>query len=205
MMEDLGMANRWAESYPADYSTAVERALFGLPHDYFVRGKAEWLKGFVARRRLSAETILDVGCGVGLLHRYLTNVTGVDVSSHALDEAAQRNPGASYRLYDGRTLPFPDRSFDIVLAVTVLHHVPPAQWDSFAREAARVARQAVVVIEHNPWNPLTRLSVARSELDHDAILLSARTTRSLLRNAGLHRIGADSLFFTAQYAVYGFR
>jgi SAM-dependent methyltransferase len=40
------------------------------------------------------------------------------------------------------------------------------------------------VIEHNPWNPVTRLIVSRTPVDEDAILLRASETRALLRGAG---------------------
>lgn len=198
--------NRWAAEYPSDYSAQVSRALFGLPHDPFIRGKATWLRQWLARHGREAGDVLDIGCGIGLLHRYLPGrVTGCDVSEEALRQAAERNHGAEYHLHDGRSLPFPDASFDHAMAVTVMHHVPPVEWPAFVTEAVRVLRPggAFIVIEHNPWNPATRLSVALSPIDTDAVLLSARQTRRLL--AELQRVGSDSLFLTAQYAAYGFK
>jgi SAM-dependent methyltransferase len=212
--------NRWAKSYPSDYSADVRRALFGLPHDLFLRGKANWLNSWLARRSRDAGKVLDIGCGTGLLHPYLPGkITGVDVSETALKMAAARNQNADYRLYDGRVLPFPDATFDTALAVTVLHHIPPANWHSFIAEIARVLRSGGVLIvnEHNPWNPLTRLSVAISALDHDAVLLTARRAVSLMHHAGLRMVGRDYLHFTpidsalsclpsgAQYCAYGFK
>jgi hypothetical protein len=45
-----------------------------------------------------------------------------------------------------------------------------------------------IIIEHNPLNPLTRLAVARCPFDHDAILLGAGESRTMLARAGLHRV-----------------
>lgn len=201
------MANRWAADYPSDYSAQVSRALFGLPHDYFIRGKAKWLRRWLTRHDREAGDVLDIGCGIGLLHRYLPGqVTGCDVSADALKQAKDRNSDVEYRLHDGRTLPFPDASFDHALAVTVMHHVPPAEWPFFVAEAVRILRPggAFIVIEHNPFNPATRLSVARSELDYDAVLLRARQTMRLMTNAGLRDVARDHLFWTTQYCAYGF-
>ena len=46
---------------------------------------------------------------------------------------------------DGRRLPWPDRSFDVVHASLVIHHLEPPDALAFLREAARVARLGVVV------------------------------------------------------------
>ncbi len=90
---------------------------------------------------------------------------------------------------------FADGSFDAALAVTALHHVPPDDWDVFVAEMRRVVRPGglVAIIEHNPWNPLTRLAVARCPLDQNAVLLSAGRASTLLKNAGCHRL-ADQHF-----------
>lgn len=199
--------SRWAESYPTDYSAEVRRALFGLPHDWFLRGKGEWLRSWFSERGREPGDVLDIGCGTGLLHRYLPgHITGCDLSQSALDQAAERNPSVHYRRHDGAVLPFLDASFDTALAVTVMHHVPPAEWPSFLAEAKRILRPggALIVNEHDPWNPMTRLSVKISPLDHDAVLLTARRTKRLMREAGLIGVGSDSLFYTAQYCAYGF-
>jgi SAM-dependent methyltransferase len=48
--------------------------------------------------------------------------------------------------FDGTTIPFPDRSFDTVVFVDVLHHTDdPAL---LLREAARVARNTILIKDH---------------------------------------------------------
>ena len=59
-------------------------------------------------------------------------------------------------------MPVPDASVDVVFAICVVHHVPPAHWGAFAAEMARVLRPGGVaaIFEHNPLNPVTRRVVS---------------------------------------------
>ena len=138
-------------------------------------------------------TALDVGCGIGATDRHLVEpfgkVIGVDIVEGVLERAATEVPEAEFRHYDGRALPVPDASVDVVFAICVVHHVPPAHWGAFAAEMARVLRPGGVaaIFEHNPLNPLTRRVVANCVFDDDAILLRRHTAAELLRDAGLTR------------------
>jgi ubiquinone/menaquinone biosynthesis C-methylase UbiE len=101
-------------------------------------------------------TVLDVGCGEGyvldeLLARGVGNVQGVDIVD------IRRNKHYPFRLYDGQTLPFPDRSFDVVVLSFVLHHVPDERKLALLEEALRVSRAKVVVVEDTPSTAFDRL------------------------------------------------
>lgn len=227
---------RWRDrEYPTDYSGQVQKAISfsGVSHDFFIVGKAKWIERFFEERHIPypMPSILDIGCGVGLLHAHLgkiaQHIVGIDLSEQALETARQRNPQNTYLRYPGGALPFDDARFDMALAVTVMHHVPLADWQQFVDEAARVLKPGgmLAVIEHNPFNPLTRLSVNRCEFDNDAVLLSAGKTRRLLKSSGFREIGTEFIFFTpfksrwartleslcrsiplgAQYVTYGFK
>ncbi len=187
------------DGYHANYRDVVQSSIdfSGLPHDFFMRAKADLLRDLIAQR-LDTERpgMLDVGCGVGslhpLLHGTVGSLSGIDVSSASLAQARAANSGVDYREFDGRTFPFEDASFDLVTAICVMHHIVPAEWSHFITEMRRVVRPGglVCVIEHNPYNPLTRLAVARCEFDRDAVLLSAGETRKLMAAGGLRGIGA---------------
>ena len=186
------------DGYHANYRDVVQSSIdfSGLPHDFFMRAKADLLRD-LSRQRLDTERpdMLDVGCGVGSLHPLLHGIagrlSGIDVSSASLAQARAANSGIDYREFDGRTFPFEDSSFDLVTAICVMHHIVPAEWTHFIGEMRRVVRPGglVCVIEHNPYNPLTRLAVARCEFDRDAVLLSAGKTRKLMAAGGLREIG----------------
>jgi ubiquinone/menaquinone biosynthesis C-methylase UbiE len=89
--------------------------------------------------------LLDVGCGDGSLAARvaqivpLTNVQGAEV--HARPDCA-----IECRLFDGKSLPFPDNSFDVCLFVDVLHHTMDPE--TICREAVRVSRKHVVIKDH---------------------------------------------------------
>jgi SAM-dependent methyltransferase len=183
--------DRYKDVYPEEVQRSID--FIGQDVDFFAELKAQYLLD-VGRRflgRTGSLSFLDVGCGVGLTDGYLKGAVdslhGVDVAAGALERARERNPWAQYSVYDGSVLPVADGSFDLTFAICVLHHVEPARWPDFASELARATRPdgLVVVIEHNPLNPLTRLAVSRCEFDEDAVLLPARRTRKLLGTAGL--------------------
>jgi SAM-dependent methyltransferase len=147
-------------------------------------------------RDLSAMTWLDVGCGKGELLRLgcaqFASVAGCDVSQNML-ESCPDIPSRS--MTDPGHLPFPDHTFDFLTAVCVYHHVPPDGRPRLTQEAARVLRPGGVfaIIEHNPLNPATHLIVSRLPMDRNAILLGARETRHLLREAGFSNL--DTIYF----------
>jgi SAM-dependent methyltransferase len=183
--------DRYKDAYPEEVQRSID--FIGQDVDFFAELKAEYLLE-VARRtfgKTEALSFLDVGCGVGLTDRHLEgavgSLRGIDVAAGALERARERNPWAEYDVYDGAVMPFSDGNFDLTFTICVLHHVEPARWHDFASELARVTKSGglVVVIEHNPLNPLTRLAVSRCEFDEDAVLLTAERTRKLLHTAGL--------------------
>jgi SAM-dependent methyltransferase len=200
------------DAYKDCYRQQVQKAIAfsGTDVEYCTEAKATALLD-VCQRHLGDPRkleILDVGCGVGLIDGYLASafreLWGVDVSAQCLQVAAQRNPAAHYQVYVGNRLPFPDRRFDVVFAICVLHHVNPNAWQRFVAEMRRVTRPGgiAVVFEHNPHNPLTRLAVSRCPFDADAVLLSCRRTSALFLQAAFEVLDRRFiLFFPFRFRV----
>jgi SAM-dependent methyltransferase len=139
---------------------------------------------------------LDVGCGEGTLlqmgKEYFRDVAGCDVAAgmirgcEGLNVRDQVSP---------RQLPFEDKSFDLVTAVCVYHHVDISDRPFLTADISRVLKSngLFCVIEHNPLNPITRLIVHRSPIDSHAQLLTARKARKLVRAA--HMKVLDTRYF----------
>jgi SAM-dependent methyltransferase len=194
--------DRFSESYRDDVQRSI--GFLGQDHDFFVRHKVGHLLRLTERwvGDPAGLTALDVGCGIGLTDRYLTDrfgdVHGVDVSPRSLAVAREAHPSVRYQVYDGATLPFPDGSVDVSFAIGVLHHVPVSARGAFVAEMARVTASGglAVVFEHNPYNPLTRLAVDRCDFDEGVIIPSKRSTTRLFRANGVRVIeGPYVLFF----------
>lgn len=47
-------------------------------------------------------------------------------------------------IYDGKTIPFPDGHFDLLVSNSVIEHVPPAEREALAREMRRVSRRLFI-------------------------------------------------------------
>lgn len=183
------------DNYVESYKNEVDDSIgfIGQDVDFFIEIKAELLLKLARKNFGSLDKIkvLDIGSGVGLVDRFLKSeikhLYGVDVEEGVIGKAKVNNPEVNYQLYDGSKLPFEANTFDLCFAINVMHHVPPGMWDNFSQEMYRVLKPGGIaaVFEHNPWNPLTRLAVARCEFDRDAVLLNHPKIKSLFKGAGL--------------------
>ena len=94
--------------------------------------------------------VLDVGCGDGALSQAILRLRS-DLHIEGIEVLPRGEPEIRVSAYDGKHIPFPDKSFDAVMFVDVLHHAAdPAQ---LLREAARVAAKCVVVKDHTAEGP----------------------------------------------------
>jgi ubiquinone/menaquinone biosynthesis C-methylase UbiE len=193
------------DAFNARYADEVQQSIdfSGLSHQFFLDAKVALLDRLLAERLPGAANMsaLDIGCGVGAMHGAFASrfarLAGVDVSSQSIERAREAHPANTYLAYDGERLPFADGAFDVTMTTCVVHHVPPAQWPRFTAEMRRVTRPGgmSVIIEHNPFNPLTRLAVKRCAFDADAVLLSHRKAANLMKEAGFSDLATPFFLF----------
>jgi SAM-dependent methyltransferase len=182
--------DRHSVSYEELLSDPIRDRFAGADSDFFHIRKLDLIRSYF--RRLPTDTrklsYLDVGCGQGklisLLRGDFARVAGCDVSQCMIDQAS----GPEIRLQNGPySIPYRAAEFDVASVVCVYHHVPAPGRILLTREIVRVVKPGgtLIVIEHNPYNPVTRLIVSRCAVDREARLLSAQQTRRLLLGAGL--------------------
>ena len=72
--------------------------------------------------------VLDAGCGSGYASSYLSRrgfaVTGIDTSKRMLAIAERRAPDATFLRMDMRSMDFPSESFDGIVCLYAIIHVP---------------------------------------------------------------------------------
>ncbi|MFG3028897.1 class I SAM-dependent methyltransferase [Streptomyces sp. NPDC048253] len=124
--------NSFAEAYTAENETNLINA-------HYERPAMLALAGDVAGRR-----ILDAGCGSGPLFAALRDrgagVSGFDASAGMLELARRRlGEGADLQVADlGSPLPYPDDTFDDVVASLVLHYLE--DWAPALAELRRILK-----------------------------------------------------------------
>lgn len=124
-------------------------------------------------------TVLDVGCGNGLLLNVLADAgriglsQGVDISGPAVGVAVaaagrvpvERRPAFAARPPESL---LPAEVFDVVLLVDVMHHVPPAVQDDFlVRVGGCVRPGGLLVYKDMCRRPLWRAAMNRL---HDCVV-----------------------------------
>jgi SAM-dependent methyltransferase len=114
----------------------------------------------------SSASVLDVGCGVGRIAVALIPVLGPEGRYQGFDvvpeairwcqaEITRRHPNFRFQVADVRNgrynprgrmapesyrFPFPDTSFDVVIATSVFTHLRPAETANYLRESRRVLK-----------------------------------------------------------------
>ena len=95
--------------------------------------------------------VLDVGCGTGLLFKHLLNkvksTVGVDISRGLLGEARKRmhdRQDISLVQADADNLPFKEKAFNSVFAVTLVQNTPNV--DNVLNEIKRVSTQKATIV-----------------------------------------------------------
>lgn len=89
--------------------------------------------------------ILDIGCAKGfLLHDFKElmpncTVAGIDVSDYAIDNAIS-SVKPFLKVANAERLPYPDKSFDLVISINSIHNLPLERLEKALKEVERVSR-----------------------------------------------------------------
>ncbi len=104
------------------------------------------------RRELNKEirTILDVGCGKGLVGRFITRsgkyfTVGAEIYGPDLREARQNHTHSDFVQCDVRSLPFKRGSYDVVLCIEVLEHVDKEEGLKLLKDMEEIAVKKIIL------------------------------------------------------------
>ena len=129
-LQDLGRVNRWFGGV-ATTRKLIERVASVTGQKHF--------------------SVLEVAAGHGEVPQLVAEQLagkGITLDVLCLDRAhshLRNGNGRCAVVADALALPFPDASFDLVSCSLFAHHLEPAELVSFAREALRVSRRAVLI------------------------------------------------------------
>jgi ubiquinone/menaquinone biosynthesis C-methylase UbiE len=144
---------------------------------------------------LDGQELLDVGCGTGRFTEAFEHagaqVTGIDDDPAMLTLAASRTDATLLRA-DAHTIPLPDDTFDVAVAVTLLEFAddPRRVVDELIRVTRPGGRIAVATLNpHSPWGLAHRREL-RNPPWSGACLHTRRQLRELLAGRGRLRLHA---------------
>ena len=170
--------------------------MFSIPHLNMLR-KVE-IDRIVAFFKPHAR-VLEIGAGTGEqaleLKRRGFDVTAIEIaaSSYALD---RRFPIIDY---DGKHIPLPDASVDIVFSSNVLEHVPDlVQMHNEIKRVLKPSGYCVHVLPTHSWRFWTTLSSFPDAAVYFFATLPQLFPRALLGPTELHRL-ADTWYCAARY------
>lgn len=99
----------------------------------------------------AGDRVLDIGCAKGFLVHDLMealpglDVEGVDISSYAIEQGMPQVAGR-LKIGSAVSLPYPDKSFDLVLGINVLHNLRLSELEKALGEIQRVSRGNAYIV-----------------------------------------------------------
>ena len=98
----------------------------------------------------AGDSVLDVGCAKGFMMHDMAElipgltVKGVDISDYAIENALP-DMKPHVQVANATKLPFPDKSFDVVICINTVHNLEREACGTALREIERVARRGAFV------------------------------------------------------------
>jgi ubiquinone/menaquinone biosynthesis C-methylase UbiE len=117
-------------------------------HPRFWRETARRFRDYY--RLADRASVLDVGCAKGFMlydfKQLMPNLTvaGIDISPYAQTHASEELK-PFIRVGNAKALPYPDRSFDLVISINTLHNLPLEDCKQALCEIQRVTRKTAFI------------------------------------------------------------
>ena len=154
-----------------DLQTAVLSLSFP---EYLNNAYAQWESNILKKEigNVNNKTILDIGCGGGRnsipLAKMGAKVTGVDISSQMLDFAKNNSKknkcskNTNFILSSAWETSLPSKSFDKILLLGILEHMPEEYRKKTIKETKRLLKKGVSTPRRPTASPTWRRNGARA-------------------------------------------
>lgn len=127
-------------------------------HDHpIMQQHDEDFAAYVLNAYRPGDRILDLGCGPASHWKYWKQylsghgtLIGVDLSEGMICEARRLYPEDDFRVGSGLKLPLEDGSIDLVIASSVLHHIPDSSLPAVFTEVSRVLDEHGTIVGREP-------------------------------------------------------
>jgi SAM-dependent methyltransferase len=182
---------------------AVQLPIPQTPFEQYRRNKLIQLLG--VQYLVSGKSVLEIGCGMGDLLLELSRfqpreLFGVDSSEEVLSLARDYlgEVPADLALARVDALPFPDQSFDIVIAMSEFQYIQQDEdLAGIASELCRVSRQWIVLVEQTaPTRTVAQEGTVSRPVAHYQALFKQRDF--FLRSFDLLKTGVTAYVFTGK-------
>lgn len=134
------------ESNPRRREGLFER--FGGPRSAIVKGLTDAVIRFVLSEwnQLNDELVLDYGCGV-IPYKIIFELAGAKIKGADIGN----NPNADFHILENAVLPILNNSYDYVISIQVLEHIPVPQ--EYLHEAIRILKPGgkLFLTTHGVW------------------------------------------------------
>lgn len=152
------------------------------------------------RRLPSGATILDLGSGVGVPYdRFLVDkgcqVTGIDISQKQIGSAVRNVPEATYIRGDFSSLELAEGSFDAIISLYAIYHIPRAEHAALFRRVHDLLKAGGMI--------LVSLGTSDSEYGEEEDWCGAKMAWSTYDPETYQKIVADSGFTILEAAFEG--
>lgn len=176
---------------------AKNRAISGDAATFFAEYQAqklaEWFPGEIERKI----SILDFGCGDGLMTSFVQHIfvnaaiTGIDTDAQRIALAKDMHEGIHFICADIETAqPFAPASFDLIYSTEVFHHLPLEKQAYYVALLMQLLKPGgtLIIFELNPLNLVTVYRFKTNPLEQHAQLITPWRLRRLLAPYGCTKI-----------------
>jgi ubiquinone/menaquinone biosynthesis C-methylase UbiE len=151
------------------------------------------IAGYITGMCEDNSKILDVGCDDGSLAVQIMKINPT-LRMVGIDIQANRPAKIPRKIYNGRKIPYKNKSFDIAIAVDVLHHTKNIP--ELLKEMKRVSKKYIIIKDHVTNTKLSRFIHSAIDyllsrlfrIQYSANFLSSRQWNILFRNFNLRII-----------------